>query len=172
MAKLGLRARPRDMAWLQAAAAAGQSVLMQRAYEEAFGKVGAPGRPGAPHARRPRRPHPHQQRQERAPRAARGGRGADPQRERRRRGRGDQVRRQRPARLHGHAARASGLRARAALGRRGPPSMVRASVPVIHDVAAEALPLVRAKKSGVGTGGTGEQDGSRASGHARRRRTW
>ena len=37
--KLGLRARPKDMAWLQAAAAAGQSVLMQR-YEEAFGKLG------------------------------------------------------------------------------------------------------------------------------------
>ncbi|WP_437723890.1 glutamate 5-kinase [Sorangium sp. So ce861] len=37
--KLGLKARPKDMAWLQAAAAAGQSVLMQR-YEEAFGKVG------------------------------------------------------------------------------------------------------------------------------------
>ncbi|WP_437622018.1 glutamate 5-kinase [Sorangium sp. So ce1151] len=39
VAKLGLKARPKDMAWLQAAAAAGQSVLMQR-YEEAFGKVG------------------------------------------------------------------------------------------------------------------------------------
>jgi glutamate 5-kinase len=39
--KLGLKARPRDMAWLQAAAAAGQSVLMQR-YEEAFGKLGIP----------------------------------------------------------------------------------------------------------------------------------
>ena len=39
--KLGLKARPRDMAWLQAAAAAGQSVLMQR-YEEAFGKLGMP----------------------------------------------------------------------------------------------------------------------------------
>lgn len=37
--KLGLRARPKDMAWLQAAAAAGQSVLMQR-YEDAFGKLG------------------------------------------------------------------------------------------------------------------------------------
>jgi glutamate 5-kinase len=37
--KLGLKARPKDMAWLQAAAAAGQSVLMQR-YEEAFGKRG------------------------------------------------------------------------------------------------------------------------------------
>lgn len=37
--KLGLKARPKDMAWLQAAAAAGQSVLMQR-YEEAFGKLG------------------------------------------------------------------------------------------------------------------------------------
>ncbi len=36
--KLGLRSRPREMAWLQAAAAAGQSVLMQR-YEEAFGEV-------------------------------------------------------------------------------------------------------------------------------------
>lgn len=39
--KLGLKARPRDMAWLQAAAAAGQSVLMQR-YEEAFGKLQIP----------------------------------------------------------------------------------------------------------------------------------
>jgi glutamate 5-kinase len=39
VAKLGLKARPREMAWLQAAAAAGQSVLMQR-YEEAFGKLG------------------------------------------------------------------------------------------------------------------------------------
>lgn len=39
VAKLGLKARPKDMAWLQAAAAAGQSVLMQR-YEDAFGKVG------------------------------------------------------------------------------------------------------------------------------------
>jgi glutamate 5-kinase len=39
--KLGLKSRPRDMAWLQAAAAAGQSVLMQR-YEEAFGKLGIP----------------------------------------------------------------------------------------------------------------------------------
>jgi glutamate 5-kinase len=37
--KLGLKSRPKDMAWLQAAAAAGQSVLMQR-YEDAFGKVG------------------------------------------------------------------------------------------------------------------------------------
>jgi glutamate 5-kinase len=37
--KLGLKARPKDMAWLQAAAAAGQSVLMQR-YEEAFGELG------------------------------------------------------------------------------------------------------------------------------------
>ncbi len=39
--KLGLKSRPKDMAWLQAAAAAGQSVLMQR-YEDAFGKVGIP----------------------------------------------------------------------------------------------------------------------------------
>jgi glutamate 5-kinase len=39
VAKLGLKARPKDMAWLQAAAAAGQSVLMQR-YEDAFGKLG------------------------------------------------------------------------------------------------------------------------------------
>jgi glutamate 5-kinase len=37
--KLGFASRPRDMARLQAAAAAGQSVLMQR-YEDAFGKVG------------------------------------------------------------------------------------------------------------------------------------
>lgn len=37
--KLGLKARPKTMDWLQAAAAAGQSVLMQR-YEDAFGKVG------------------------------------------------------------------------------------------------------------------------------------
>jgi glutamate 5-kinase len=37
--KLGLKARPKDMAWLQASAAAGQSVLMQR-YEDAFGKLG------------------------------------------------------------------------------------------------------------------------------------
>ena len=39
VAKLGLKARPKDMAWLQAAAAAGQSVLMRR-YEEEFGKLG------------------------------------------------------------------------------------------------------------------------------------
>jgi len=39
MQKLGFRARPKDMARLQAAAAAGQSVLMQR-YEAAFGAVG------------------------------------------------------------------------------------------------------------------------------------
>jgi glutamate 5-kinase len=39
--KLGLRARPRDVPWLQAAAAAGQSVLMQR-YEQAFGSLGIP----------------------------------------------------------------------------------------------------------------------------------
>jgi glutamate 5-kinase len=39
--KLGLMARPTEMAWLQAAAAAGQSVLMQR-YEDAFGKLGVP----------------------------------------------------------------------------------------------------------------------------------
>lgn len=39
VSKLGLKSRPKDMAWLQAAAAAGQSVLMQR-YEEAFGKRG------------------------------------------------------------------------------------------------------------------------------------
>jgi glutamate 5-kinase len=39
--KLGLKERPREMAWLQASAAAGQSVLMQR-YEEAFGEVGVP----------------------------------------------------------------------------------------------------------------------------------
>ena len=37
--KLGLKARPKEIAWLQAAAAAGQSVLMQR-YEQAFGDVG------------------------------------------------------------------------------------------------------------------------------------
>lgn len=37
--KLGFTSRPKDMARLQAAAAAGQSVLMQR-YEDAFGKVG------------------------------------------------------------------------------------------------------------------------------------
>jgi glutamate 5-kinase len=37
--KLGLKSRPKDMAWLQAAAAAGQSVLMQR-YEDAFGALG------------------------------------------------------------------------------------------------------------------------------------
>lgn len=37
--KLGFASRPKDMARLQAAAAAGQSVLMQR-YEDAFGKVG------------------------------------------------------------------------------------------------------------------------------------
>ncbi len=39
IAKLGLKSRPKDMAWLQAAAAAGQSVLMQR-YEDAFGEQG------------------------------------------------------------------------------------------------------------------------------------
>src|SRR5262245_22833949 len=39
VSKLGLSARPKDMAWLQAAAAAGQSALMQR-YEEAFDKRG------------------------------------------------------------------------------------------------------------------------------------
>src|SRR5215470_8835511 len=39
MRTLRLRARPKDMAWLQAAAAAGQSVLMQR-YEESFAHVG------------------------------------------------------------------------------------------------------------------------------------
>lgn len=39
VAKLGFKSRPKDMARLQAAAAAGQSVLMQR-YEDAFGKVG------------------------------------------------------------------------------------------------------------------------------------
>lgn len=37
--KLGLSSRPKEMAWLQAAAAAGQSVLM-RTYEEAFGRHG------------------------------------------------------------------------------------------------------------------------------------
>ncbi len=37
--KLGFASRPKDMARLQAAAAAGQSVLMQR-YEETFGQVG------------------------------------------------------------------------------------------------------------------------------------
>ncbi len=39
--KLGLKGRPRDMAWLQAAAAAGQSVLMQR-YEDAFNALEIP----------------------------------------------------------------------------------------------------------------------------------
>ena len=39
MKKLGLSARPKEMAWLQASAAAGQSVLM-RTYEEAFGRHG------------------------------------------------------------------------------------------------------------------------------------
>jgi glutamate 5-kinase len=39
--KLGFRARPKEMAKLQAAAAAGQSLLM-RAYEEAFGAVNVP----------------------------------------------------------------------------------------------------------------------------------
>lgn len=37
--KLGLPSRPKEMAWLQASAAAGQSVLM-RTYEEAFGRFG------------------------------------------------------------------------------------------------------------------------------------
>jgi glutamate 5-kinase len=41
VAKLGLKSRPKDMAWLQAAAAAGQSILMQR-YEDAFGELGIP----------------------------------------------------------------------------------------------------------------------------------
>jgi glutamate 5-kinase len=41
VSKLGLKVRPKDMAWLQAAAAAGQSVLMQR-YEDAFSKLGIP----------------------------------------------------------------------------------------------------------------------------------
>jgi glutamate 5-kinase len=41
VSKLGLKSRPKEMAWLQAAAAAGQSVLMGR-YEEAFGQVGVP----------------------------------------------------------------------------------------------------------------------------------
>ncbi len=40
-AKLGMRSRPREMARLQAAAAAGQSLLM-RAYEEAFGELSVP----------------------------------------------------------------------------------------------------------------------------------
>ena len=39
MGRLGLRARPKDMAWLQAAAAAGQSVLMQK-WEAAFEPLG------------------------------------------------------------------------------------------------------------------------------------
>lgn len=39
--KLGLKSRPKDMARLQAAAAAGQSILMQR-YEDAFGARGIP----------------------------------------------------------------------------------------------------------------------------------
>jgi glutamate 5-kinase len=39
--RLGMRERPREMAKLQAAAAAGQTALM-RAYEEAFGKLGIP----------------------------------------------------------------------------------------------------------------------------------
>ncbi|MFO0659748.1 MAG: glutamate 5-kinase [Polyangiaceae bacterium] len=41
-AKLGLKSRPKEIAWLQAAAAAGQSVLMGRAEEEAFAKVSIP----------------------------------------------------------------------------------------------------------------------------------
>jgi len=40
MKKLGYRARPKEMARLQAAAAAGQSLLM-RAYEEAFEERGS-----------------------------------------------------------------------------------------------------------------------------------
>lgn len=39
--KLGFKERPKEMAWLQASAAAGQSVLMQR-YEEAFHEMGIP----------------------------------------------------------------------------------------------------------------------------------
>ncbi len=39
--RLGMRVRPREMAKLQAAAAAGQTALM-RAYEEAFGDLGIP----------------------------------------------------------------------------------------------------------------------------------
>ncbi len=38
-ARLGLASRPKDMAWLQASAAAGQSVLMQR-WEQAFSPLG------------------------------------------------------------------------------------------------------------------------------------
>lgn len=41
VSKLGLKSRPKEMAWLQAAAAAGQSVLMGR-YEEAFDEVSVP----------------------------------------------------------------------------------------------------------------------------------
>ncbi len=39
VARLGLKSRPKDMAWLQAAAAAGQSTLMQR-WEAAFEPLG------------------------------------------------------------------------------------------------------------------------------------
>jgi glutamate 5-kinase len=41
VSKLGLKSRPKDMAWLQAAAAAGQSVLMQR-WETAFATLDVP----------------------------------------------------------------------------------------------------------------------------------
>ena len=105
---LGVRAAaacpggPTELPALQAAAAVGQSRLMQH-WEHAFAVARPRDRPGAAHARRPRRSPAVPVGAAHAARAARSRRGADHQRERHGRHRGDQVRRQRSARRAGRA---------------------------------------------------------------------
>ena len=167
--KLGYRARPKEMAKLQAAAAAGQSLLM-RAYEEAFGERGLPvAQVLLTHADLADRTRATT----RGRRSARSSRRGDPhpQRERLGRGRRDQVRRQRSARGDGGAARrrrsrAAPQRRRGAARRRGP----------AHPDRARRGPRGPAARSQVDEHGRdrgdGEQGRGRATGDARRGATW
>ena len=98
--RLGYRSRPREMARLQAAAAAGQSVLMHR-YEQAFAaQSGTVAQVLLTHADLAD-PAAREQRARRPRRAARCRRRAHRQRERHGRDRRDPLRRQRSARRHG-----------------------------------------------------------------------
>jgi glutamate 5-kinase len=149
--KLGYRARPKEMARLQAAAAAGQSLLM-RAYEEAFGTVGlAVAQVLLTHADLADRVRANNAR---AALSALLEAGAVPvlnendsvSVEEIKFGDNDELSAMVTPLVDADVlvllSDVSGL-----LDATG------ARVPIIRDVAAEALPLVRAKKSDVGTGG-------------------
>ena len=152
MKKLGYRARPKEMARLQAAAAAGQSLLM-RAYEEAFERAElAVAQVLLTHADLADRTRANNARAALGALLEAGAR-AHPQRERLGGGRRDQVRRQRPARGDGGAARRR-RPGRAPQRRRGPARRRRARAsPSCATSATEALPHVR--KSTRATSGSG-----------------